>query len=65
MRRGRSLVSAVPPPRETPRHCTGYSSLCVLQRFSVNRIKIGRAFVCALDDSGEVDALLAAIKRRA
>ena len=40
---------------------TGYSSLSVLQRFSVNRIKIDRSFVCALDDSGEGDALVDAM----
>lgn len=40
---------------------TGYSSLSVLQRFSVNRIKIDRSFVCALDDGGEGDALVDAM----
>lgn len=44
---------------------TGYSSLSVLQRFSVNRIKIDRSFVCALDDSGEGDALIDAMVKLA
>jgi len=44
---------------------TGYSSLSVLQRFSVNRIKIDRSFVCALDDSGEGEALVDAMVKLA
>lgn len=44
---------------------TGYSSLSVLQRFSVNRIKIDRSFVCALDESGEGDALVDAMVKLA
>jgi diguanylate cyclase (GGDEF)-like protein len=40
---------------------TGYSSLSVLQRFSVNRIKIDRSFVCALDESGEGETLVDAM----
>ncbi|WP_309752040.1 EAL domain-containing protein [Novosphingobium sp.] len=44
---------------------TGYSSLSVLQRFSVNRIKIDRSFVCALDESGEGEALVNAMVKLA
>ena len=44
---------------------TGYSSLSVLQRFSVNRIKIDRSFVCALDESGEGEALVDAMVKLA
>lgn len=44
---------------------TGYSSLSVLQRFSVNRIKIDRSFVCALDASGEGEALVDAMVKLA
>ena len=44
---------------------TGYSSLSVLQRFSVNRIKIDRSFVSALDDSGEGEALVDAMVKLA
>jgi diguanylate cyclase (GGDEF)-like protein len=44
---------------------TGYSSLSVLQRFSVDRIKIDRSFVCALDESGEGEALVDAMVKLA
>ena len=37
---------------------TGYSSLSVLQRFAVDRIKIDRSFVSALENAGESDALV-------
>ena len=44
---------------------TGYTSLAVLQRYSVNRIKIDRSFVCALDESGEGEALVDAMVKLA
>jgi diguanylate cyclase (GGDEF)-like protein len=37
---------------------TGYSSLSVLQRFAVDRIKIDRSFVNALESAGETGALV-------
>ena len=44
---------------------TGYSSLSVLQRFAVDRIKIDRSFVSALENSNESDALVDAMVKLA
>ncbi|WP_178392143.1 bifunctional diguanylate cyclase/phosphodiesterase [Burkholderia sp. SRS-W-2-2016] len=40
---------------------TGYSSLSYLKRFSVDRIKIDRAFVCEIGKDSELEALSLAI----
>ena len=42
---------------------TGHSSLSVLQRFSVDRIKSGSSFMSALSDSGESDAQVESMMR--
>ena len=42
---------------------TGHSSLSVLQRFSIDRIKSGSSFMSALSDSGESDALVESMMR--
>lgn len=44
---------------------TGYSSLSVLQRFAVDRIKIDRSFVNALESAGETGALVDSMLRLA